>query len=191
MAWGGVDELQQLYFASRHGVLNKDNGGFYQSGKTYGLEVKLFVAAKYLDHKERRGGLRPVLRKVAADCRVEWNFVAKIERELMENERVLAPDEKYLAHATNLVGPGSRSMSDEDFFLLYMLFLQEPMRSLKSYVYWLFCCTGTIVSESTPSKRADAKWQRQRGGTTHMDDPTDNNDSDDKYNNDNVDKQHK
>ena len=85
--------------------------------------------------------MRPVMRKVAADCRVEWHFVAKIERELMENEHVLASDEKYLARATNLVGPGSRSMSDEDFFLLYMLYCQEPMQSLKSYVYWLFCCT--------------------------------------------------
>ena len=103
------------------------------------MEVKLFVAAKYLDHKERRGGLRPVLNKVAAECLVEWHFVAKIERELMENEHVLAPDEKYLNGASgSLVGPGSRSMSDEDFFVLYMLYCQEPTRSLKSYQYWLF-----------------------------------------------------
>jgi hypothetical protein len=42
--------------------------------------------------------------------------------------------------------------------------------------------------EVAPSNGADAKWQRQRGGKTQMDDPTDNNDSDDEYNNDNVDK---
>ena len=96
-----MDELQQLYFASRHSVLINDNGGYYQCGKAYGLEVKLFVAAKYLDHNERRGGLRPVLRKIAADFRVEWHFVAKIGRELMDNERVLMSDEKYLACATN------------------------------------------------------------------------------------------
>ena len=153
MSGRGGDDLQQLYFASRHGASINDNGGYYQRGKTYGLEVKLFVAAKYLDHKERRGGLRPVLKKVAVECRVERHFVAKIERELMENERVLAPDEKHLAGATgSLVGPGSRSMSDEDFFVLYMLYRQEPTRSLKSYRYWLFCCTGTIVSESTVSR---------------------------------------
>ena len=28
------------------------NGGFYQRGKSYGMEMKLFVAARYLDHKE-------------------------------------------------------------------------------------------------------------------------------------------
>jgi hypothetical protein len=55
--------------------------------------VKLFVAAKYLDHKERLGGLRPVVTKVTAECRVERHFVVKIEGELMENERILAPDE--------------------------------------------------------------------------------------------------
>ena len=55
------------------------------------MEVKLFVAAKYLVHKERRGGLRPVLTKVAAECRVKRSFVSKINRELMENERVLVP----------------------------------------------------------------------------------------------------
>jgi hypothetical protein len=45
---------------------------------------KLFVAAKYLDHKERLGGLRPSLRRVAAECRVGKDFVAKIECELIE-----------------------------------------------------------------------------------------------------------
>ena len=49
------------------------------------METKLFVVAKYLDHKERLGGLRPVLTKVAAECHVRWDFVAKIERELEEN----------------------------------------------------------------------------------------------------------
>ena len=48
---GGISELQKLYFASSHGVLINDNGGYYQRGKTYGLEMKLFVAAKYLEDK--------------------------------------------------------------------------------------------------------------------------------------------
>jgi hypothetical protein len=60
-------DLQPLYFASRHGVSINDNGGYYQRGKAYGSEVKLFVAAKYLDHKERCGGLQPVVTKVAAE----------------------------------------------------------------------------------------------------------------------------
>ncbi len=146
-----MNELHQLYFATRHGVMVNNNGGYYQCGKSYGLEVKLFVAAKYLDHKERLVGLRPVVTKVAAECHVGWDFVVKIERELMDNERVLVPEEIYLAR-NNPIGPGSRSMSKEDFFLLYILYRQQPTWLLKSYVYWLFCCTGTIMSESTLSR---------------------------------------
>ncbi len=113
--------------------------------------MKLFVAAKYLNHKERFGGLRPVLTKVAAECQVGRDFVAKIECELMENERVLAPEEIYMARA-HPIGPGSRSMSGEDFYVLYILYRQQPTRSLRSYVYWLFCCMGMIVLESTMSR---------------------------------------
>ena len=61
MTGGCTNKLHQLYFAGNRGVLVNINGGFYQRGKSYGLDVKLFVAAKYLDHKERRGGLRPVV----------------------------------------------------------------------------------------------------------------------------------
>ncbi len=92
--------------------------------------MKLFVAAKYLDHKERLGGLWPVVTKVAAECRVGLDFVVKIERELMENERILAPEEIYLA-CNNPIGPGSRSMSKEDFFLLYILYRQQEINGIK------------------------------------------------------------
>jgi transposase len=151
MEGGDINELHRLYFADQHNVLVNSNGGFYQRGKSYGMETKLFVAAKYLDHKEMRGELRPILSRIAAECRVGWDFVAKIERELVENDRVLTPKEVYLAR-DNPIGPGSMSMSGEDFYVLYILYRQEPTRSLKSYVYWLFCCTGTIVSESTVSR---------------------------------------
>jgi hypothetical protein len=93
------DKLNQLYFAGRHGVLVNSNYGFYQQEKSYGMDTKLFVAAKYLDHKERLGGLRPALRKVAAECRVGKDFVAKIECELIQNDQVLVPEEIYMACA--------------------------------------------------------------------------------------------
>ncbi len=50
------------------------------------MGTKLFVAAKYLDHKERLGGLRPALRRVTAECQVGKDFVAKIKCELIEND---------------------------------------------------------------------------------------------------------
>jgi hypothetical protein len=151
MAGDLTNELHQVYFSSRHGMLVNSNDGSYQHEKSYGMDMKLFVAANYLNHKERLGGLRLVLTKVAAVCRVGRDFVAKIERELIKNERVLAPEEIYMARA-HPIGPGSRSMSGEDFYVLYILYRQQPTRSLRSYVYWLFCCTRPIVSESTVSR---------------------------------------
>ena len=96
MAVEHVNELHELYFASRHGFLVNSNDGFYQCGKLYGMETKLFVAVKYLNHKERLGGLRPVLTKVAAECHVGWDFVTKIEQELVENDRVLSQFLEYV-----------------------------------------------------------------------------------------------
>ncbi len=120
MAGGDINELHWLYFATQHAVLVNSNGGFYQRQKSYGMETKLFVAAKYLDHKEMRGELRPILSRIAAECRVGWDFVAKIERELVENDQVLTPKEVYLAR-DNPIGPGSMSISGEDFYMLYIL----------------------------------------------------------------------
>ena len=79
MAGDDINEVHRLYFANKHTVLVNSNGGFYQRGKSYAMEMKLFVAAKYLDHKEMWGGLRPILSRIAAKCRVGWDFVAKSE----------------------------------------------------------------------------------------------------------------
>jgi hypothetical protein len=139
--------LPQLYFAMSHGVLVNKNGEYYQQGKSYGMDVKLFIVAKYLDHKERLNGMQPSITKVALECHVSKKFFVKIEHELMENPRILAPEEILIARGL-LIGPVSWSMNDEDIFILYLLYWQDPTRSLKSYVYWLFCYTGMIVSSS-------------------------------------------
>ncbi len=150
MARDYVHQLHQVYFAMSNGILMNENGGYYQQGKSYGMDVKLFVAAKYLDHKERLNGMQPRMSKVALECHVRKKFVVKIEHELMENSCILAPDEMLIARGLP-IGPGSRSMNDDNIFVPYLLYWQDPKQSLKSYVYWLFCCTGTIKSSSTVS----------------------------------------
>ncbi len=104
MVGDNFSEVHRLYFANKHAVLVNSNGGFYQRGKSYAMEMKLFVAAKYLDHKEMRGGVRPNLSRIAAECHGGWDFVAKIERELVKKDRVLTPKEVYLAR-DNPIGP--------------------------------------------------------------------------------------
>ena len=95
------------------------------------MYVKLFEATKYLDHKERLNGRRPGVTVVGK------TFVVRIERELMENAPIIAPEEMYLAPQANSIGSGSRSMFDEDIFILYLLYWQQPTRLLKRYVYVL------------------------------------------------------
>ncbi len=140
-----MNELNHQKFAASHGVLNS-NASFYQHGKSYGMDTKLFMAMKYLKHNARLGELRPVLMEVAVECHVGRHFVAKVERELMENDCVLSPEE-ILMGRDNPIVPGSKSMSCEDFYVFYILYRQEPKQSLKSYVYWLYYYTVTIMSD--------------------------------------------
>ncbi len=115
------------------------------------MDVKLFLTAKYLNRKEKISGMRPVLTKVAVECCIVKTFVVKIEWKLMEKLCILLPEEIYMA-CVNLIRPGSRIMSNEEIFIHYLLYWQDPTWSLKSYVYWLFCCTGMIVLEITMSR---------------------------------------
>jgi hypothetical protein len=46
MAGNDMKELHQLYFAMSHGISVNKGGWYYQQGKSYGMDVKLFVAAK-------------------------------------------------------------------------------------------------------------------------------------------------
>jgi transposase len=156
MSMGSVDGADQLHrdqieFVMQHGVSINSNGGLYQHGKSYSFDKKLFVALVYMDHQERGSGQRPTLTLVATQCRVGRDFVAKVEKELNLNGRVLRPEEIF-ANRSMPRGPGSKSMTKEDGFVIYMLYRQNPSRSLKSYVYWLCFLTGTIVSESTVSR---------------------------------------
>ncbi len=111
------------------------------------MDNKLFVATKYLDHKERLNGMQPSISKVALECSVSKKFVVKIEHELMENSRILAPEEILITCGLP-IGLGSWSMNDEDIFILYLLYWQDSRQSLKIYVL-VICCTGTIVLSST------------------------------------------
>ena len=76
------------------------------------MDTKVLVATKYLEHNARLGGLRPVLTEVAVECRVGRDFEAKIERELMENNGVLPPEEIFMDR-DHPIGPGLMSMSGE------------------------------------------------------------------------------
>ena len=152
MSSRGINPLHGLYL-SEYEVLENQNGGYYRCGKAHSLERKLEVGATFLDHMDRARGRRPKISHVAKECKVSRSFVRKIEQELMVAGKVVPPEDIYRERSSKTSsGPGSRSLSDVDQFVLYRLYKKNPTRSLRSYVNWLFYHTGTIVSKSTVSR---------------------------------------
>ena len=94
---GEYNEPLQLALATQHGVSITQDGQFYQRGKSYPFEMKLYVAAVYMDRMEKSGGKRHFVMQVARRCRVRKNFVMKAEgEELMANDHALHPEESIL-----------------------------------------------------------------------------------------------
>ena len=154
MSRGMMNEMHRMFFA-HHGIKMNKNGGYYQRGKAYTVDKKLFVAATYLDlreESEREGrGPRPSINYVAAVCGVDWHYVRKVEGELFLQGHIALPADAYKDRG-GPSGPGSICMTQEDSFVLYCLYRKQPTRSLKSYANWLFYYNGTVVSESTISR---------------------------------------
>lgn len=128
-----------------------ENGGIYVPGKPYDYLKKVQVGREYLLAKAANNGNRPSIRALSRKCKVNWHFVNKVEKELLKYDRVLRPDE-VRKNRVGPIGPGSKSLGAEGAFVLYLLFSEEPSRTLSSYVEWLEILLGVVVSESTVSR---------------------------------------
>ena len=126
-------------------------GGVYISGQAYDYRKKIEVAASYHAAKANNGGERPNISELARDCHVSRKFVEKIEKELQNYGRVVDPKD-ILQNKEGPIGPGSKTIDENDSFVLLLLYLDEPSRTLSCYKESLELLTGTIVSESTISR---------------------------------------
>ena len=84
MEGGDVNELHWLYFADQHAVLVNSNGGFYQRGKSYGMETNMAlemrrVVANFLSSPEGTLYVNNRPRKRIVRCRVLLQSAAKNE----------------------------------------------------------------------------------------------------------------
>ena len=78
-------------------------------------------------------------------------FIRRVEGEIDEYNTILTQkDTKNLREGPT--GPGSRSLDEFDSAVILFLYLEEPSRSLASYVSALRRLSGTIVSKSTISR---------------------------------------
>ena len=142
-------------FAARHGCEVNEHGRYYQRGKCYDIETKLSVASTLLDYMETKGDplARGIIAAVGRECSVSWHYVKKVRDEIMAEGRVLPPEEVYERRSERVPsGPGSRTLDNDDCFVLYQLYRKDPSRSLRSYVNWLYYYTGAVVSKSTVSR---------------------------------------
>lgn len=135
-----------------------EHNGIYNNGKEYSHSKKLEVAAAIVTAKESSLDGSVNISSVAEDCKVSRYYVRKILKELRVHGRILRENELTAAPPTdenedgNEGGVGSRTLDDEDIFVLINLYFEEPSRSLRSYKRELEILTGTIVSESTISR---------------------------------------
>jgi hypothetical protein len=138
-------------WAANHGLKVNEHGRVYLDGSTLSFDQKVQVAAEYAKAKSENYDLRPNISVLAKRCRVSRGFVRKVEQELFSCGRVIEPE--VLRKEKDVpVGPGSKSLSGLDMFVILMLYHEEPSRSLKSYVRGLSLNTGKVVHYSTISR---------------------------------------
>ncbi|KAL7530870.1 hypothetical protein ACHAXR_003720 [Thalassiosira sp. AJA248-18] len=126
-------------------------GRMYKNGAAYSMDLKLEVANAYqLAQRESSNG-RPTLAHIASQFKVTISFVKKIEDELLCHGRVLPPKE-IRANREGPVGPGSRSLCRYEFYIIMMLYWEDPRRHLRNYRDWICILTGNVVSKNTISR---------------------------------------
>ena len=132
------------------GLSVNQHGNVYRRGASLPYTKKLEVASAYSTERDA-AGKRPNISAIARQCGVTRSYVRTVEDELNEFGRVLQQEERKKHNSLSNGGLCSNSLSNEDVFVLYQLYLDEPSRTMSSYVEWLHYFTGTVVSESTIS----------------------------------------
>jgi len=117
------------------------------NGSAYDLRKKLEI--EHAINQYPPGALNK--REVARKCNVSATTVSKVEKEIVAHGGARDPKEIRKQKA-GPVGLCSKELDECDAFVLFRLYLEEPSRSLESYVMWLELYTGTHVSTSTVSR---------------------------------------
>ena len=102
----------------------------YLSGSSMSFGQKVQVAAEYAKAKSDNCGSRPNLSALARRCQVSRGLVRKVEADIVSCGRVIGP-ETLKKRKDVPVGPGSRSMSGLDMFVIMMLYHEEPCISVE------------------------------------------------------------
>ena len=129
------------------GLYVNANNGYYKHGKSYSVEKKKEIADAYKQLLQAHG-TAPSIRCLAKHCKVSKYFAQKVIKELQVHGSVIDPNKVFQGR---VIGAGVISLTTEDEVILLKLYLEEPARSIKSYVGGLYYFTGKQVSKSTIS----------------------------------------
>ncbi len=145
-----LSDAQREYIQQQGASVNQ-YGNIYRSGASLPYTKRLEVASAYSTERDTLGR-RPNISAIARQCGVSRGYVRNVETELEEFGRVLQQEERRRHNIQYDSGLCSRSLSNEDRFIIYQLYLDEPSRSLSSYIEWLHYFTGNVVSTQTISR---------------------------------------
>ena len=144
----GEDDFNHILSSNGAGYFLNLNQGFYKSGKSYLFHTKLRVAARYKYHSDNLQH-RPNLTKVAEECQVSRWFVTKVESELLRSDDMTVKEDER--NKTCSI-PGYYILDPLDYFVILLLYREEPSRILRSYVDELYHITGVEICKTTVSE---------------------------------------
>ena len=137
-----LDESFDEYLI-RTGAQVNHYGGVYVNGRAHSIRKKTEIRDLYM-LRSLDGLVRPNLSEIAAVCAVSRTCVRQIENEVLGSGTISGPPVP-----TGRGGYGAYSMDLVDYWLVILLYREEPSRTIGSYVNQLALLNGTNVSCST------------------------------------------
>jgi len=122
--------------AAHHGFTVNQNDGIYRRGIRYSIEKKLEVAAEYRRCEQAQNGALPNKADIARKCGVGRGFITKVENELLVHDGMIPPDQTQQEQVRSA---GGHTIDNFDAFILMMLYLEEPSRSMQATWNTSFC----------------------------------------------------
>lgn len=140
-----LEESLDEYLVRTGGQTNS-YGGIYHNGMPYGIRKRSEIRDIYMS-RSLGGMIRPNISEIAAVCGVSRTCVRRIENEVLGGGTISGPPAR-----TGRGGYGAYSMDLADYWLLILLYREEPSRTIGSYVHQLAFLNGTEVSCTTVTR---------------------------------------
>ena len=146
-----LDESFDEYMI-RTGAQVNQYGGVYRTGMPHSIRKRSEIRDVYISRS--LGGLvRSNISEIAAVCAVSRTCVRQIENEVLGSGTISGPPVP-----TGRGGYGAYSIDLADYWLVILLYREEPSRTIGSYVHQLAMLNGTDVSCTTVTRVLESSF---------------------------------